>query len=233
VHPSVRFVATSDTIIPVPTDQLIERALKRHRCEDPSQENTFSRESDAPTDSSSIEVETVSSNNESSDGIHPLSTPYSTPSDNPDPEPPPAPILRERSAFDVEDFGDPYPKPPHHRNHLLVTFQNIGPQPQFLNSDKAQINVASFRRSRPDIALFAEHDLNPSKLSDGHRFADRQIRSVPGTRSYIVNNIHEKDRHSYSQWGGELLGLSASVIPPRSAARAGTRLVLDGGAGSV
>ena len=181
VHPSVQFVATSDTVIPVPTNQLIQQALKRCRCAKPSTDTT------SPP---GVLPPWASNNSEPSQ------------SEPPDPEPPPAPNIRELSDFDVEDFGDSYPQHCKDNNHLLVTFQNIGPQPRFFNSDKAQTNIASFCRSRPDIALFAEHDLNRSKLSEGHRFADRQILSVPSTRSYIVNNIHKKDIHSYSQWGG-------------------------------
>ena len=85
---------------------------------------------------------------------------------------------------------------------MTITFQNVGPQPQYLSDDKVKCNTAASRRSRPDIALFAEHDLNPSKLKCGNTFSDRQSTAIPGTTSYLVNNCHESDRHTFNQWGG-------------------------------
>ena len=44
--------------------------------------------------------------------------------------------------------------------------------------------------------------MNLSKMTWGHQSHNRQVQGVPGTRSYMVNNVHESDQHTYSQWGG-------------------------------
>ena len=105
------------------------------------------------------------------------------------------------SPKDAEDFGDTFPTQ-WNSSLMTITFQNVGPQPQYLSNDKVKSNTAASHRLHPDIALFAKHDLNPSKLKCGNTFSDRQSTAIPGTTSYLVNNCHESEHHAYSQWGG-------------------------------
>ena len=85
---------------------------------------------------------------------------------------------------------------------MVITFQNIGPQTETGNTDKAKHNMAAFRSAKPDVALFAEHDINPAKSLQGHKFHDRQGASIEETTSFITNNSHESARHRSFQWGG-------------------------------
>lgn len=78
----------------------------------------------------------------------------------------------------------------------------MGPQPQYLSDNKVTSNIAATRCLHPDIALFAKHNLNPSKLKCNNTFSNRQLTAIPGMTSYLVNNRHASKQHTYSQLGG-------------------------------
>jgi len=64
---------------------------------------------------------------------------------------------------DSENFGHNFPFTPG-TNTKIVTFQNIGQQPNEATKAKLTHNNRAFRSSHAGVALFAEHDIRRTCL---------------------------------------------------------------------
>ena len=60
------------------------------------------------------------------------------------------------TLIDSETFGHEYPSKPND-NCTIITFQNIGPQPQSAHSLTANLTAQAFKVSKASVALYAEH----------------------------------------------------------------------------
>ena len=56
---------------------------------------------------------------------------------------------------------------------IRVGFQNIVPQPNCRQNNKINHNAAAMATGAYDVALCAEHCLNPAKLKSGQLWTDR------------------------------------------------------------
>ena len=109
------------------------------------------------------------------------------------------------SAVDSEEFGDAFPSIPG-TNVSLISFQNIGRQPRHFNDDKALSTSTAFAKSQVDVALYAEHGLNESKLTPGDLFNARMRGKSLCSYSYISNNTNEDS--DWRQYGGTGITMS-------------------------
>jgi len=94
------------------------------------------------------------------------------------------------AAADSEAFGHPFPNSPA-TNCSIVTFQNIGPQPQFTHSSRSSRNSTAFSTSHASLSLLAEHCLNERALEPQHYFSRRLSRASSSAFSYLTNNSQE------------------------------------------
>ena len=95
------------------------------------------------------------------------------------------------SASDTEHFGHNFISTPV-TNTTIVTFQNIGQQPNEATKSKSTHNALAFRSSNAGVAMFAEHGLNEAKLQLPHLFNTRMKSVEPRSFSYITNNINKR-----------------------------------------
>ena len=85
-----------------------------------------------------------------------------------------------------------------------VGFQNIGSQPASRRSNRTHHNAAAMSTGAYDVALFAEHGLNPAKLKSGQLWTDRMSieASTRGSFSSFGYNKQELIRSKWNQIGG-------------------------------
>ena len=102
------------------------------------------------------------------------------------------------SVSDSEHFGHNFPLILS-TNTTIVTFQNIGQQPNEATKSKSTHTNRAFRSSNVSMALFAKYGLNEAKLQSPHLFNTRMKSVEPHSFSYITNNINEKAIASWNQ----------------------------------
>jgi hypothetical protein len=88
---------------------------------------------------------------------------------------------------DRESFGHNFPRQCY-PNCSIITFQNIGPQPQNAFQRKARVTADSFVSSGAGVALYAEHCLDESLLEPAHTFNYRMRRAAHSSFSYLAKN---------------------------------------------
>lgn len=108
---------------------------------------------------------------------------------------------------DSEAFSNSFPsKVQEHRS--LITFQNIGPQPQYHSNDKAKSTNKVFEKCDALISMFAEVGLNEKKINQHHTFADQLIKTKKGTFVSHKYNTNEDDYRGWRLFGGTAVAAS-------------------------
>jgi len=102
-----------------------------------------------------------------------------------------------------EVFGDTLLSPKAY-TVTRVRFQNIGPHSNCRRNNKTHHDAAAMATGAYDVALFAEHCLNPAKLKSGQLWTNRMsmeasTRSSFSSFGYI---IQELIRDRWKQIGG-------------------------------
>lgn len=94
------------------------------------------------------------------------------------------------NATNGEAFGHFYQKYPSD-NCSIITFVNTGQMPKTVFKEegkKARGIAKAFKTSKASIALYAEVDINKSKIPFNERFDQRMRRISLSSRSFLVNN---------------------------------------------
>ena len=89
---------------------------------------------------------------------------------------------------DAEAFGNLYPTKIQ-SEHMIITFQNISPQTQYGNTDKAKITNKALKESQARVAMYAEIGLNEYKLQPQERF-DARLKSF-NKQFYVVHTFNK------------------------------------------
>ena len=110
---------------------------------------------------------------------------------------------------DSEAYGHVFPTKPS-PNSSIVTFQNIGPQPQLGSTSRAQFNSRSFSKCNSSISLYAEPCLNERALFPADLFSARITRASPSAYTYLSNNTTEDS--AWNQTGGTGFSIHHSLL---------------------
>ena len=107
---------------------------------------------------------------------------------------------------DAESFGNIYPTTVQ-PEHMIITFQNISPQTQYGNTNKAKITNNALKESGARVAMYAEIGLNEYKLQPQERFAAR-LKSV-NKQFYVAHtfNKHLGDTATWEASGGTAVAI--------------------------
>ena len=97
---------------------------------------------------------------------------------------------------DAEAFGNLYPTKIQPK-HMIITFQNISPQIQYGNTDKAKITNKALKESQGRVAMYAEIGLNEYKLQPQERF-DARLKSV--NKQFYVAHTFNKHLGNTATW---------------------------------
>ena len=107
---------------------------------------------------------------------------------------------------DAESFGNIYPSTVQ-PEHMIITFQNISPQTQYGNTDKAKITNNALKESSARVAMYAEISLNKYKLQPQEKFAAR-LKSV--NKQFYVAHTFNKHLGNTATWeasGGTVVAI--------------------------
>ena len=114
------------------------------------------------------------------------------------------------TIIDSETFGHEYPSKPND-NCTVITFQNIGPQPQSAYSITANLTATAFKVSKASVALYAEHGLNERRMRKQEQFFHRMRRVNEGATTYVSNNTTMHPYHSWHIPGGTALTVDTNL----------------------
>ena len=114
------------------------------------------------------------------------------------------------TIIDSETFGHEYPSKPND-NCTVITFQNIGPQPQSAYSITANLTATAFKVSKASVALYAEHGLNERRMRKQEQFFHRMRRINEGATTYVSNNTTMHPYHSWHIPGGTALTVDTNL----------------------
>ena len=118
------------------------------------------------------------------------------------------------TAKDSDVFGNNYPEIPNN-NSTIITFQNIGQQPQSKYDYKSIATSKSFRASHANIALYAEISLNEKKIKVGEKFNDRMKHFNPKSFSLVSSNRHCGPDASWNVVGGTAITIDEGFVSHR------------------
>ena len=93
--------------------------------------------------------------------------------------------------------------------NIRIGFQNIRPQPESRRSNKTYHNAAVMATGSYDVALFAEHYLNPTKLKSGQLWTDRMSMEA-STRGSFSSFGYNKQELIRSRWN-QVCGTACTV----------------------
>ena len=119
------------------------------------------------------------------------------------------------TIINSEIFGHEYPSKPND-NCTIITFQNIGPQPQSAYLLTANLTAHAFKVSKASVALYSEYGLNDCRLRKQEQFFHRMRRVNEGSTSYVSNNTTIHPFHSWHILGGTTLTVDANLSTHRA-----------------
>ena len=96
------------------------------------------------------------------------------------------------ASINGKNFGDKYPDKPG-ENRLIITFQNIGPQPNTLDKFKGIQTARAFQVSKFNIVMYAEISLNKRVMDHNDRFKERMKRINRGSQTYYNYNTNAQE----------------------------------------
>ena len=114
------------------------------------------------------------------------------------------------ASNDSESFGDIFPISIE-RNHIIVTYQNIGQQPQFSHFNKSEETSKAFRGSNASLAMYTETGLNQWKLQPADRFNERMRKYNPKSISYHFHNTNLGEEATWNVVGGTAITLDENL----------------------
>ena len=93
------------------------------------------------------------------------------------------------ASINGEIFGNEYPDKPG-ENCSIITFQNIGPQPNTSDKFKGIQTARAFQVSKANIAMYAEISLNERVLDHNDRFKEQMRCINRGSQTYYNYNTN-------------------------------------------
>ena len=91
------------------------------------------------------------------------------------------------SSSNSNKFGDEFPEHPN-ENCSIITYQNIGQQPESAYERKSRETAKAFKMSKASIALYTELSICEEKLRINEKFNDRMQYKNPRSFSVVSSN---------------------------------------------
>lgn len=115
------------------------------------------------------------------------------------------------SSKDSDAFGDEFPKSPE-ENCSIITYQNIGQQPQ-QRYDKKAINTSkAFKKSKVTVALYTELSICEEKIPPNEEFNGIMKEYSPRSMSIVSSNQNLREETSWNLVDGTAVTIDEGFL---------------------
>ena len=115
------------------------------------------------------------------------------------------------SSSDSNKFGDEFPEHPN-ENCSIITYQNIGQQPESAYERKSRETAKAFKMSKASIALYTELLICEEKLRVNEKFNDRMQYKNPRSFSVVSSNQRLIDETPWNLVGGTAITIDEGFL---------------------